>query len=43
MIFISEIVEMLLRNGANINIRENEGWSPLYIACGNFGFLKSKT
>ncbi len=32
-IYISEIVEMLLRNNANVNIRENEGWSPLYIAC----------
>jgi len=28
-----EYIEMLIKNGANINIQDGEGWTPLHVVC----------
>ncbi len=31
----SEVVTILLKNGAQVNLQENDGWSALMMSCHN--------
>lgn len=32
-----EMIELLLKHGANLNVQDNEGWTPLHAVC-QYGF-----
>ena len=33
----TEMIDLLLKNGANIAVQDNEGWTPLHAVC-QYGF-----
>lgn len=38
-----EMVQLLVRRGANLNVHDNEGWTPLHAAasCGHDHIVRS--